>query len=319
MSSTTILKFTVRADSPISQAEGTQGNHSVHMMRKRRLKDGTIERVPIVSADSMRHGLRESGAQICLGLAGLLDQPKGPQLSEAALRLLFSGGMLTGRGDASTIRLDKWREYCETLPILALMGGCVDAQMIPGKLRVSDMELLCKETTDDHPPWRDQMDHVQRVRFDVTRDPAKQQLLSDGAKASVEGRMLAKETARAEGDTKIAVADRGRPMPHSHEAICAGSLWSWELTYSQLTEVEQATLFMTLALFFHSWRVGGKRGTGHGKLTVQHAEQFALPRFSELRTECDVVALNVTGKTLLEQHMKAKATQLAEMLAKVDA
>lgn len=52
---------------------------------------------------------------------------------------------------------------------------------------------------------------------------------------------------------------------------------------------------------------------------INSASTSELPRFSELRTECDVVALNVTGKTLLEQHMKAKATQLAEMLAKVDA
>lgn len=316
--SKTTLKFIVEAMSPISQAEGVQGNHSVLMMRKQRLADGTIEKVPIVSSDSMRHGLRECGAEICLGLAGLLDCPEGPQLTESALRLLYSGGMLTGRGDASVIKIDRWREVCETLPILSLMGGCIDAMMLPGKLQVGDLVLLCTETAgESYHPWRDQMDHVQRVRFDVTRDPHKQRLLSEGARASVDQRLLGKETARASGE--IAAEDRGRPMPHSHEVICAGSLWSWELTHNTLTEIELATLNLSLALFFHSWRIGGKRGTGHGHIRAVKAESVSLPRFSELKTDCDVSALSTSHKTLLETHMQASKDALAELLAKVDA
>lgn len=315
--SKTTLKFIVEAMSPISQAEGVQGNHSVLMMRKQRLADGTIERIPIVSSDSMRHGLRECGAEICLGLAGLLDRPEG-QLTESALRLLYSGGMLTGRGDASVVKIDRWREVCETLPILSLMGGCIDAMMIPGKMQVGDLVLLCSETAGDaYHPWRDQMDHVQRVRFDVTRDPHKQRLLSDGARAIVDHRLLGKETARAAGDT--ATEDRGRPMPHSHEVICAGSLWSWELTHNTLTDVEAATLNLSLALFFHSWCIGGKRGTGHGRIRAVKAESVSLPRFCELKTECDVSSLSVSGKTLLETHMQARKDALCDLLAKVDA
>jgi hypothetical protein len=286
------------------------------MTRKRRLPNGSIERIPVVSSDTMRHGLRECGAEICLGLAGLLDRPEGAQLTESALRLLFSGGMLTKRGDAAVVRLDRWREICGSLPILSLLGGCVDSMMIPGKVRVSDMTLLCAETAGEaFQPWREQLDFVQRVRFDPTRDPRKQKYLSQAALASVDNRLLGKETARTSGEK--APEDPGRPMPHSFDAICAGSQWEWEVTHDSLSDVESATLNATLALFFHSWRVGGKKGTGHGQIRAVSAESVSLPLLSELRVDCDVSALSVNGKTLLESHMLAQRDSLVALLATV--
>jgi hypothetical protein len=320
------IKLLIEAVTPISHASEVQGNHSLLMTRKQRTSDG-IKDIPIVSADSMRHGLRECGATLCLGLAGLLDRPEGPQLTEAALRLLYSGGMLTGRGDASVIKLQRWREVCETLPIVSLMGGCVDAMMIPGKLRVSDMVLICTETATQHGGllpegttlhgFRSHIEQTQRVRFDVTRDPHKQRLLSDGARTSVDGRMLAKESSREQGE--IGEKDRGRPMPHSYEAVCAGSLWSWQISHDNLTEVERAILFLTLAHFFKTWRVGGKRGTGHGELRAIRAEECSLPIFAEMRTEADVTGLSAGWLATAKAHMQERTKTLTDLLLKVDA
>lgn len=321
-------QFLLEAETPIAQAEGVRGNHSMLMMRKCRQPDGTYQQVPIVTADAMRHGLRETGALLCLQAAGLLDSPDGPQLNEAALRLLFTGGMLTGKGDASVVKVARWRELCETLPILGLMGGCVDAMMIPGKIQVGDCRLLCAETRhalpewttqEDPQPWTEQVEHCQRVRFDVTRDPVKQKLLSGEARAAAEGKLLAREAAHEGDDAKASAADRGRPMPHSYEAVASGSRWSWEITGTLDTEVEQATLMSTLALFFETWRVGGKRGTGHGKLRPVACKDIRLPSVAPQASDADVTALGGTSISMFRAHMIERKEKLAALLREVDA
>jgi len=64
--------------------------------------NGTRAKVQIVTGDTMRHGLREASSYMLLEAAGLLDQ----KLTEEALRLLFSGGMVTG-SSGSGVKLDE--------------------------------------------------------------------------------------------------------------------------------------------------------------------------------------------------------------------
>src|SRR5690606_25571706 len=85
----------------------------------------------------------EAAAYALLDAAGLLGAEK---LSEAALRLLFAGGMVTGRGEASVVKLDQYRELCELVPSMTLFGGCADNRVIPGQLIVEDAVLVCEET-----------------------------------------------------------------------------------------------------------------------------------------------------------------------------
>ena len=323
------LQFVLEAETPISHAEGVEGNHSLHAMRKQRQPDGSYLSVPIISADTMRHGLRETAAILCLDAAGLLTQEGGAKLSESALRLLFSGGMLTGRGDAGTIKLDRWREICEVLPVVSLMGGCVDAMMIPGKVQCSDAKLICAETAhatwswaianQTWAPWSEQMEHCQRVRFDVTRDKHKQFLLSETAQADVHRRLLAKESAHEKADHAAEPEDRGRPMPHSYVAIAAGARLSWEITGANLSDLERSVLLSSLALMFETWRFGGKRGTGHGKLRALSCQDVALPSVSPMASEADVAALSGTAIGVVRAHMQAQRDKLSALLATVDA
>jgi len=108
-------------------------------------------------------------------------------------------------------------------------------------------------------------------------------------------------------------------MPHSYEAVCAGSLWSWQITHDNLTEVERAILFLTLAHFFKTWRVGGKRGTGHGELRAIRAEECSLPSFAEMRTEADVTGLSAGWLATAKAHMQERTEKLTDLLVKVDA
>lgn len=319
------LEFLIRAETPLCQLEQTLGNHGILMRRKQRLRDGSISELPIITADAMRHGLREIGAMLCLDAAGLTQREGGPQLTEPALRLLFTGGMLTGRGDASVLKIERWRELADVLPIVSIMGGCADGSMIPGKLHVQDLRLVCAESMHLFPSWvseeernpqmsADFIEHAQRVRFDVTRDPRKNHLLSDGGRSKIEQRLLAKEAAHEIGEHGD--ADRGRPMPHTFEAVAMGSLWFWEVYHTGLSELESQTLMMSLALFFETWRIGGKRGTGHGKISCLKARNVELPRFE--RVESDA-AITLGPSASFRQAMIARADRLTALLQKVDA
>ena len=135
--------FVLQAAQAICHSAETIGNESLLMREDVRQKGGGFAAVPIISGDAMRHGLREAAAYTFLDAAGLLDEPA---LSEAALRLLFAGGMVTGRGDASVISLDAYREMVDLVPSLKLLGGCTNSRVIPGQLAVDAAVLVCTET-----------------------------------------------------------------------------------------------------------------------------------------------------------------------------
>ena len=81
--------FVLKAAQPIAHSAGTEGNHSYLMTRGQVQPNGEILDVPCITADTMRHGLREAMAMAFLDAAGMIDDPA---LSKAALRLLFNGG-----------------------------------------------------------------------------------------------------------------------------------------------------------------------------------------------------------------------------------
>ena len=97
---------------PIAHHEGVLGNHATIMTRDVRRVGGGWANVATITGDTMRHQMRYGSSLAVLRAADML----GETLSEGALRLLFAGGMVTGRGDPSTINLDRYRELCELVP-----------------------------------------------------------------------------------------------------------------------------------------------------------------------------------------------------------
>lgn len=276
------IEMVLRAEQPIAHAEGSIGNTSVVMRRKVRLPDGRWTRVPYVTGDTMRHGLREAATYAYLEAAGLLD---AGSLTEAALRLLFSGGMVTGAAP-DAMRLEderRWRDLC---PHLALLGGCVGNRIIPGKIEVGDAWLVCDETGHLVPEWvgewtrergiepsgaRAHVDLVQRVRMDPSLSPSKRLLLTDGASAAAEQRLLDSDTASARDDAKGKAESKSTMMPFTYETLAAGSLFSWRVDARTHSEVERDALAVMVAAFLANAKVGGKKGTGHGQLRAIEA------------------------------------------------
>lgn len=268
----------VRAKDPIAHSSTTIGNQQLLMRRSVRLPGGKYADVASVTGDTIRHALREAAVYGTLHLADALNDP---QLSEGAVRLLFNGGGLTGKGNAGVINLDRYRELVALFPPLAIFGGNTDNRSIAGQLIVDEGSLICQEMRHLMPPWviewaeaageqigshRQAVEEVQRVRMDALNAPETHKLLSEDARARVTNRLLAAEKAHETGDAKLAKEAKSEMLPRTFERIKQGELLWLGVEARVYTELERDALNFTIACLLSNFRVGGKRGTGHGRL-----------------------------------------------------
>jgi len=314
---------------PIAHHEETIGNEAVIMRRKLRHNGGWAH-VPIITGDTMRHGMREAAAYALLEAAELLGEEK---LSEAALRLLFAGGMVTGRGSAGTINLDRYRELCELVPSMTLFGGCSDNRVIPGQLVVEDATLICEESVRYVPSWalafaaehfgeldtcRAHVEEVQRTRMDPTLSPQKRRLLPVGDQVEINRRLTASEQASAEGDAVGREREKSSMMPRRFERVAQGSCFSWACEATVYDDLQFDTFQVAMAAFLTNARVGGKRGTGHGLLRVVAGQDVRFVTTAEL-TPVDVTALAEQVGSLFRSHVAKRKDRIAEFLRSVNA
>jgi hypothetical protein len=302
----------LEAHQPIAHHEETIGNEAIIMRRKIRQRDGWAS-VPVVTADTMRHGLREAAAYALLDAAGMLESP---QLSEAALRLLFAGGMVTGRGEASVCKLEQYREMCELIPSMALFGGCADNRIIPGRLTVEDATLLCEETERYVPHWmllqhagqldtcRSHVEEQQRVRMDPTLIPHNRLLLAESSQVEINRRLTSSEGAHEDSDAVEKERTKSTMMPRRFERVAQGSLFSWAVEALCYSELDVDTFNVSVAAFLSNARVGGKRGTGHGGLRPVAANEVKLQRPADSLEPLEVRTLGLAVGKLFKQHVE---------------
>lgn len=322
---TTRYEMIVRAATPITHAQENLGNQSIFARKTVRVPGGDRVSVPYLSGDAIRHQLREAAAYGTLHAAGLLDDP---QLSEGALRLLFNGGMVTGRGDATSINLDRYRELVALFPPLALLGGCTDNRPIPGQINVDEGNLLCLEMRHLTPPWalawleangermescRGLVEEVQRVRMDAALAPEKLRLLSDGAKANIQGRQLTSEKAHSDGDAKAKAESKSTMMPRTHERLVQGSLLWLGLEARTYGDLEWDAFNFAVACLLSNFRIGGKASTGHGKLEFVTGSRI---HFQPAAAQIEAVGAELAPKTgdLYRAHVVARKEELATWL-----
>lgn len=326
-------EFVLRAEQPIAHHAENRGNEAILFRRSFRVRGGWVD-IPIVTADTMRHGLREAAAYAVLRAANMLT---GANLSEAAIRLLFAGGMVTGRGDASTISLDRYRELTEMIPTMALFGGCCDNRVIPGRLVVEDAVLICSEIADEKlghlRPWMVEhaestvgidlsVHHIedqQRVRMDPTMHPEKRLLLSSAAQVSVNARLTSSEMAHAENDAIAREESKSSMMPRRFEEVRAGSLFAWAIEASTYNPLDVDVLNLATTAFLENARVGGKKGIGRGLLRPVEARNITITRPAEGRTPIDALAISPRVGDVFREHVMAREDRIRDFLRGVNA
>lgn len=320
------IEFILESTAPTAHHGETFGNTSVCMRERVRRPDGSFANVPILTGDTMRHGLREAAALAMLDAAGML----GETLSESALVLLFAGGTIGGSPGTAT-KLDAYREMVDLMPPLALLGGCAQNRAIPGRMQVDAARLVCDETLPLLPEWvaawcrergaitgaRSHVEEEQRVRMDPRLDPGKRALLSAEAQGVVQARLEASQNAAEEGDAVAKDAAKSSMLPRRYEVVSAGSLWSWSVSATCMHALDEDSLMVMLGTFLRDARVGGKRATGHGTLRAVAARNVTLAPYRDRSDTLDVGTMRVGD--LFRAHVAERADRLRSFLGGVAA
>lgn len=324
--------FVLEATQPIAHHSESIGNEAVLMRRKVRGADGRFANVPVVTADTMRHGMREAAAYMFLDAAGLLASSS---LTESALRLLFAGGMVKGRGsDGAVVRLDEYRRLCELVPALELFGGCAANRIIPGMLEVDDATVICDETSRFVPEHvmayvretgahlataREHVEEVQRVRRDPMLRPDMRELTSGVDQARMLERMTANESASLDDDAREQGKTKSGMMPWRFERIVQGATFYWGCQATVYSELALDTFRLAAVSFLSRAKVGGKRGTGNGELRPVKAWDIQLARPADALLPIAPAALAPRVGDLFRAHVAERKAQIATFLSQVDA
>jgi hypothetical protein len=324
-------QFIVEATSPIAHHSGVEGNHAELMRKKVAQGRGEFAWVPYVTGDTMRHGIREAAAYAALDAAGLLGKIR---LTEAAVRLLFSGGMLGGLGDSKVANVDDYRRMCAAFPPLALLGGCAGNRCIPGRLEVGHATLICAESERIIPAWakayvdgtdaevpdlssaREHVEIHQRVRMDALLSPDIQRLLPDAQSVfDVDAEPKAKKRGKGgDGEGKSTM------LPRTYETIIEGSLLYWPVVATVYNDLDLDTLHTAVFGFLAQAKVGGKRGTGCGGLRVVSARKVVHASAAARATGLAVVdEVGLRVGELFRKHMADVSAEFASFLTTVSA
>lgn len=323
------IEMVLRAEQPIAHHEGVVGNEAVVMRESVFLPNGRKARVPIITGDTIRHGLREASARATLEAAGLLEAVHG----ESALRLMFAGGQMLKGTD--TLRLDDYREMADLFPPLALLGGCAGNRIIPGQIEVGRAYLVCEESAHLMPEWvsawadelgiernggRAHVERVQRVRMDPMLRPEMRALLSTESREEIERRLLRSDAASEDDDDDAEkVKTKSAMLPFAYEVVAAGSLFFVRMHARTTTLLEHDMLHVMLAAWLARPVVGGKRGTGCGLLRL--VECRGLTRVEMAPSARNALSFGVEAPEVerFRAHVAARAERLGVWLAGVAA
>jgi hypothetical protein len=333
-------EFILKAMNPIAHSEKSIGNASITMMRRIMRPNGTDVRVPIITAGTMRHKMRESSSNALLRELGLLDVDG--TLTAAGVRFLFNGGMLTKVGKTETatgkkaaVDLPTTAALMKMIPTLPLFGGCANNRLIPGQLQVEDAYLICEETEHLWPAWvkpwlveagvqvnslRTHVEVEMRVRNDAMNDPSKRRLLTGDERVDQQDRLIEREIAHEEDDAAAAEASKGTMMPRTTEVIVGGSLYVWSVTATLYDALQQDAFNVAVFAFLANAVVGGQAGTGHGRIAPMAAERVQLATGSDAMERMDLLkTVAPRAGELFRRHVKENSSAIRDALASVQA
>lgn len=135
----TMFRYTATLLSPLHHGAGTSGNTSLLRTHEVVQPDGSIARVPFLSAASVRHALRD---RLAWHLADTLGLEPGTR-TKAEVDLLWTGGAVTRTG--AEVDLEMARRVETHFPALSMLGYAAQSDIVSGTLRASDLILVCAE------------------------------------------------------------------------------------------------------------------------------------------------------------------------------
>jgi len=311
----------VTALTSISHIGETQGINAMLRREKVIQPDGSVEEVPMISGNAMRGLLRDRGMLHMLRTLGYgVNEETGEVagLSLAAFYFLFSGGALSklaGKG----IDIDEARRWREMIPLVALFGGAMGNQIMPGKMRIGKLIPICRETwhiipqrfAEEEPEsiW-DYCQQEAYTRSDDEKDENLRELISPKVRGFLEASAAEKRERSGTRDDVVGETGQSQQMRYFVETLAAGSRLLWDIVLEDVTEIEFDAFCVTLAEFGRYPYIGGKSGVGHGKVEVKFDKWHEInPRLSQVGN-----AVDVTLGTKYLQHIRDHADRIREII-----
>lgn len=274
--------------SAMHHGQGVDGNVSL-FRTGRFIVHGEVVDLPYLSGNALKHTLiREPGVRHMLRV---LEVPDG-SLGKPAIHLLFSGGALSTKG--SSVSLAQYRDLCELVPILALVGGAVGNYMLESAISVGDARPVC----DEHGcriPVKDLLDagliepeeverpvgHLMDMQMGTRHDPLRSRsvaklLTAEEQKLLVEDKSKALATREA-GDH----AGKGdsQQMLYERQVMAAGAKLHSRIYTRDLTEMEEAALWSAVGEWLRRPFLGANSSVGNGEATLRilPSEPISVP------------------------------------------
>lgn len=257
-----LQRFTLR--SPLSHIGETISTIAYLVEEPILQPDGTIEKVFCYSGNAWRGQLRDLMASY------LLDQVGSPRIGLDAFHLLYSGGAI---GGPQQTNLQQSRAYRQAITPIALLGGGIGNQVLPGKLRFSNVYPLCREAPS--PLGFDDPERRERISYrDLTTEKSFSRK-DDSKDTRLNGSLALpdpEQTALALDDAKPKRKSPEEPaqqMRMTVELLIPGVQLLGHIDALDVTEVELGCLVAAMHRFSRSPHIGGQANRGHGLVALE--------------------------------------------------
>lgn len=298
---TYIFEGQMTALTSISHIGDTMGINAMLRREKIVQPDGTVEEVPVISGNAIRGILRDRGMLHMLKILGYgVDEQSGEVkgLSLAAFYFLFSGGALTKAGGNAGLDVDEARRWRDLIPLVALFGGAMGNQIMPGKAKIGKAIPICRETahliperfvmSDEQSIW-EMCQQEAYTRRDDEKNENLRQLISPEVRFLLEASAADKRSRSGTPSDLAGETGQAQQMRYYVETLAAGTRLFWEIALDDVTDLEFDAFCTTLGEFGRYPYIGGKSGVGHGKVAVRFESWIEInPRLAPTGKEVDV-------------------------------
>jgi CRISPR type IV-associated protein Csf2 len=319
---TLIFEGIMTALTSISHIGDSHGINSKLRREKVIQPDGSVEEVPIISGNAMRGILRDRGMLHMLKMLGYgineqMGEVKG--LSLPAFYFLFSGGALTKDLGNRGLDVDEARKWRSLIPLVALFGGAMGNQIMPGKAKIGKVIPICSETAHLLPQrfaeqgvesvWELCQEEAYTRRDDEKNENLRQLIIPD-VRGLLEMDASAKREKARKGEDVEGETGQKQQMRYFVETLAAGTRLFWEVALDDVTDLEREAFVVTLMEFSKSPYIGGKSGVGHGKVLIKFDKWIEIdPRLAPAGNE---VAFKLGN--LYQKHLQERGSDIRELI-----
>ncbi|HOO03954.1 MAG TPA: hypothetical protein PLJ11_04445 [Methanomassiliicoccales archaeon] len=263
------------AKSPLHHGGDEQSGATALVRRHKYLSsDGRVLNVPVISGNSIRGNMRR------MVMGDMLYRIGYGELKNAKVyHMLFAGGSLESVdvGDSGKIDVGMKKKYRLGIPPLGLFGTSIGNQMIEGRLKVGHAIPLCKEIAPMLAPDGEvrQLADLKDI-ISSARQRSYYELLGHDFQTRRDDLHEEREEGEAAHQMKVDL-----------ETVAMGTVFEHTFALWNTSPIEAAVLGRAMELWRTRPYVGGKSGSGYGRVGIYYDVPDQAPWLNYMREHAD--------------------------------